>query len=212
MRTWKRLFPILILALLAYLYFDERRFINRARPDGFSTEAPAGSVFAVRLQHGLELGKMRVGQRVRFLPAKALPYGSTVAATLPADAVIEARVRQVLSSPGGHRIVILEFERLRASRRVVPFSASLIVKNRAQIEPLEFRRETRGTLGAIIARIARGNFLVVIAGYLAGTYMGDFLSRRTDAPCSFFSSELGQTVPTSIEMQVQLHRRAYIPR
>jgi hypothetical protein len=212
MRAWRRLLPILILVVLVYLYIDERRFVEGARPKGFSTEAPSGSVFEVKLQKNLELGKVHLGQKIRFLPAKALPYGSMNVATLPADAVLEARVKQILDTTHRHRTVVIEFERLRAGGRVVPLSAFLTVRDGELGNIDEAQREIRGAIGAIIARNAKGNPLIVIAGYLSGTYIGDFCSRRTDAPVSFFSSELGRTIPSDIKLQVQLHRRAYIPR
>jgi hypothetical protein len=211
MSTWKWILPVLILAALAYLYTDEKQFVEKARPRGFSTDAPAGSLFSVRLESELDLKKVRVNQTIRFLPAKAIPYGSTTAALLPADTVIEARVKRVLISRKGRYIILFEFERLRAGGRAVPLSAFLTIKNRTPTDE-ETRREVRGSLGALIARSALDNPLIVLAGYLSGTYTGDFLSRRTNPPASFFSNELGQTIPVSIPLQLQLHRRAFIPR
>jgi hypothetical protein len=212
MRNWKWFLMALSLAALLYLYFDERQFVERMRPWGFSTDTPAGSIFVVRLQKNLEVRKARVGQTIRLVPADVLPYGSTNDALLPADAVLEARIRRILSDPKGRHVMIFEFERLRAGGRVIPLSAFLTVKSNAGAGSEQLRREMHGSLGAFIARSAQDNPLTVLAGYLSGTYFGGFWSRQVDAPASFFSDELGRTVPSSLELHVQLHRRAFIPR
>ena len=191
---------------------DERQFVERTRPRGFSTDTPAGSIFVVRLKKNLEVHKAQVGHTIRFVPADVRPYGSTNDALLPADAVLEARIRRILSDPTGRHLVIFEFERLRAGGRVIPLSAFLTVKSSDGAELEQARREMHGTLGALVARSAQDNPLTVLAGYLSGTYFGGFWSRRVDAPASFFSDESGQTVPSSLDLHVQLHRRAFIPR
>jgi hypothetical protein len=212
MRKWKWLLTLLCLAALACLYVDERRFVKRSRPRGFSTDMSAGSTFAVRLQRRLDLRAVDVGQTIRFVPADALPYGSTNDARLPAGAVLEARVRNVMSYPRGHRVVVFEFERVRAGGRAAPLSAFLTVTKSAGNESAESRRDMGGSLGAVVGRSVQDNPLAVLVGYLSGTYFGDFWSRRIDAPASFFSDESGQTVSPSFELRIQLHRRAFIPR
>lgn len=212
MSIWKVSLTVLVLIALVFLYLDDKRYEEEVRPSGFSTDAPVGSVFAIRLCERLDLRRVRAGQTICFMPVESKPYGSVSDALLPAEAVLEASVRQILSGSRGRRVVIFRFERLRVGRRAVPLSAFLTVKRAAQVEMEETRRELRGSIGAFVARSVQDDPLIVLSGYLSGTYFGSFWSRQIEAPASFFSNESGQSIPTSMEFRVQLHRRTFVPR